>query len=70
MAYTFELTIQFKDVTSTLPYRSTRYWKTVKGALRAAECHSEGLNLYYDNVAYHSLVILDQCGQFVTNEAA
>ena len=70
MAYTFEHTIQFQDGSSTLPYRSTQYWKTVRGALRAAERHSDGLHPYYDNVACHSLVILDQYGQFVTNEAA
>jgi len=70
MRYTFKHSIQFKNGTSTLPYRSTRWWKTIRGALRAAQKHALGMTQRYDNVAMHALVIEDEYGKFVTNEAA
>jgi hypothetical protein len=72
MKYTFEHTIEFRNGTRTLPYRSTRYWKTVKGALHAAEIHSMEIGYYYEagSIALHALVVRDNQGNFVTNEAA
>ena len=72
MDYTFTHSISFKDVPATLPYRSTCWWKTVKGAQKAAEKHAEGMASYYQpgSITCHSLVIWDRDGTFITNEAA
>ena len=43
MTFTFTHQVQFRDGTETLPFRATRYWKTERGALRAAERHAQVL---------------------------
>ena len=70
--FTFTHSIQFKSGDETLPAHAGQYWKTVRGALRAAEAHAKGMERYYNegSIAMHALVILDDQGQFVTNEAA
>lgn len=70
--YTFRHAIQFKDGTSTQRYTSTRTWRTVRGALKAAEEHAKGMDAYYDQtkIAQHAIVVVDQFGSFVTNLAA
>ena len=72
MKFTFTHQIQFKSGNSTLPFRSTSWWKTERGALRAAERHAEGMQTYYtaDSIATHALTVFDDQGRFVTNEAA
>lgn len=72
MRYTFTHQIQFKSGDETRPYRSTQWWKTEKGAMRAAERHSQSIEKYYaqESIAVHALVIYDDQGRFVTNEAA
>ena len=70
MEYTFTHRVIFKDGSDTLPYRSTRWWKTAKGALKAAEKHAKGMNEYFEQVGCHSLAIYDRNGVFIMNEAA
>lgn len=71
MFYTFTHQIQFKSGNETKPYRSLGYWKTAKGALKAAERHAMEIQVYYeaDSIAQHALVVRDSEGKFVTNEA-
>ena len=72
MKFTFSHQVQFRDGSETLPYRATRYWKTERGALRAAERFAERLEKFYvtGTVAQHALTVLDDQGRFITNEAA
>jgi hypothetical protein len=70
MRYTFTHQIHFDNGTTSLPYRSTRWWKTSKGAMRAAELHAKGMEVYYENFRWHALTIFDDGGNFVTNMAA
>lgn len=70
MRFTFTHRIIFRDGKDTAPYRSTQWWKTERGALRAAERHAQGLEQYYDNISMHALVVLDDHGRYVTSEAA
>ena len=70
--FTFTHLIRFRNGTETLPYRSTAYWKTVRGALRAAEQHAIGMKYYYEDnsIETHALHIYSDLGEFVTNMAA
>lgn len=69
--FTFEHSIIFNRGYTTLPYRSTRWWKTVNGALRAAESHALGVGRYYEQASIntHALVIKSDLGEFVTNDS-
>jgi len=69
MIYSVEHTIVFRDGTKTAPYRLDNCWKTIKGALRAGEKHAEGVGRLYNDVSMHSIVVKDDTGHFVTNEA-
>ena len=72
MKFTFDHHVQFRDGTSTAPYRPARWWKTERGALRAAERHAAGMDRFYvsGTVAQHALRIWDDQGRFITNMAA
>lgn len=72
MKFTFTHQVQFLNGSETLPYRSTRWWKTERGALRAAEQHAAGMDKFYVKgmVQQHALTVIDDLGRFVTNEAA
>lgn len=69
MRFTFDHSTQFKDGTATIPYRSTRWWKTERGALRAAEQHAKGMEKFYveGTVAVHALRVWDDQGRFITS---
>lgn len=72
MRFTFEHQVQFRDGSNTLPFRSTSWWKTERGALNAAERHAAGMDRFYVKgmVAQHALTIKDDQNRFVTNMAA
>ena len=72
MGFTFTHQIQFRNNTETQTYKSPRWWRTERGALRAAEKHAYGLDAYYapHSIAQHALCIFDDQGRFVMNEAA
>jgi hypothetical protein len=58
---------------SGLPYRSTRSWKTINGARRAAEAHAKGIEPHYDMnaIKYHRIEVIDlSTGRAVLREAA
>jgi hypothetical protein len=70
--YTFAHTTHFRSGDKTLPYRSLRWWKTMRGALAAARCHAELVERHYveNSVAMHGLQVYDDMGALVFNEAA
>ena len=72
MSYTFEHSIRFKAGDKTRSYRATRSWKTVRGALKAAQQHAAAMDAYYaeGSIALHAIVVVDEHGKFVTNMAA
>lgn len=72
--FTFEHRFRYRDGHSDpIPYRSTRQWKTAKGALRAAEKHAKALESHYDMsaISWHALAVIDLSnGLTVMSEAA
>ena len=72
MRYFVSHQIQFKSGSETAPYRLTRSFKSVRGALTAGERHAIGTEKFYDraSIALHAILVTDECGNFVTNLAA
>jgi hypothetical protein len=60
----------YKGGGRTARYRSARWWRSVKGALRAAEQHAILCSTINDNVMEHALIVWNDLGQPVMNEAA
>lgn len=70
--FTFEHTIILNTGEKTLPYRSARWWKTVRGALNAAREQASSLETRYmdGSVNTHELHILSDQQELVFTEAA